>query len=274
MSTSIHEITCQSILNRSRIPGLDYTLNPYIGCLHGCVYCYACFMTRFAKHPAPWGQFCEAKVNAPEILQKQIGKLPPGLVSLSTVTDPYQHPEKQYAITRQLLDILFSTEFTVSILTRSDLVLRDLDILKQFLPDHIEVGFSLALMDDSIRKVFEPRAPSIQKRIDALKQIHDKGIRTWVFLAPVMPTLTTKYLLELLKAIQNKVDYILVDTLNIKGGSQVGLKQAVHAVDPNLVKEWEQIFSSSKSKHEYYMPVFKQISDWGNQSQIEVKFCR
>jgi DNA repair photolyase len=274
MSQTVHEITCQSILNRSRIPGLDYTLNPYTGCLHGCVYCYARFMTRFAKHPAPWGQFCEVKVNASEILQKQIEKLPPGLVSLSTVTDPYQYPEKQYGVTRRLLEILSATPFSVSILTRSDLVLRDLDVLHHFKPEQIEVGFSLAFPDDSVRKAFEPGAPVIQKRIEALGLLHDAGIRTWVFLAPVLPVLTTEKLSELLSTIQNRVDYILVDALNIKCGNREGLREAVRSVDPDLIPEWRKIFESPKAKSDYYTPVFEMIRDWGNQTHTEVNLCR
>lgn len=274
MTVRIHETACQSVLNRSRIPGLDYTLNPYTGCLHGCVYCYARFMTRFAKYPAPWGKFCEVKINAPEVLKNQVAKLPPGLISISTVTDPYQFAEKKYSLTRHLLDILSQTEFSVSILTRSGLVLRDLDVLKQFRPGQIEVGFSIALLDDSVRSVLEPGAPSIQKRIDALKEIYGAGIRTWVFLAPLMPVLTTDRLPELLDTIRNAADYLLVDTLNIKGAIWPGLQSAVHALDPYIIEQWGPVFASSYSKQEYYVPVFEQIRDWGHRHRVEVRFCR
>ena len=274
MKPIVHEIICQSILNRSRIPGIDYTLNPYTGCVHGCVYCYARFMIRFARHPGSWGTFCEAKVNAPEILQKQVKKLSPGLVSLSTVTDPYQYPEKQYGITRKLLQILSETDFCLSILTRSGLVLRDLDVLNRFRPDQIEVGFSIALLDDSARMVLEPNAPSIQERIDALRQVHAAGIRTWVFIAPLMPVLTTEALFELLDTLRDHTDYFLVDTLNIKAGTQTVLKHAIRSIDPSLVNEWKRIFTSSKSKSDYYTPVLRQIQNWSVRTRTEVELCK
>ena len=128
---AVHEVLCRSIINRSRIPGLDYTLNPYVGCAHGCVFCYARFMTRYTQHNMDWGRFVDVKINAPDVLAGQIGRLKPGVVSLSTVTDPYQPVEKKYRITRKLLEMLVRSEFSVHILTRSGLVCRDLDLLKQ-----------------------------------------------------------------------------------------------------------------------------------------------
>ena len=152
MNLLITEIECKSILNRSRIPGIDYTINPYTGCIHGCVYCYARFMTRYTKHHLPWGQFCHVKINAPEILKKQLGKSKKGLASLSTVTDPYQSLERKYRLTREVLSQLLEREFPVSILTKSDLVLRDLDILRQFERNECEVGFSIATMEEEVRR--------------------------------------------------------------------------------------------------------------------------
>ena len=139
------EVRCRSILNRSRIPGIDYTVNPYLGCAHGCVYCYARFMVKFASLPAAWGGFVEVKTNAAEVLRKQIARSPGGLVSLSTVTDPYQSVEKKYGITREILIELADRGFPVSVLTKSDLVLRDADVLRRFPREDVEVGFSIAL---------------------------------------------------------------------------------------------------------------------------------
>src|SRR5512137_860276 len=103
MMSKIHEIACKSLLNKSGIPGFDYTVNPYTGCLHACAYCYARFMSRHTAHGMPWGSFCDVKVNALGILDKELGKRPKGLTSLSTVTDPYQSPEQKYGLTREIL---------------------------------------------------------------------------------------------------------------------------------------------------------------------------
>ena len=186
----INEINCKSILNKSRIPDLDYTINPYTGCLHGCIYCYARFMTRYSKNQNQWGRFVDIKINAPDVLRKQLARAEKGLVSLSTVTDPYQAVEARYKITGKILKLLFEYRFPVSILTKSNLVERDIDILQQFEKKDCEVGFSISTLNDEIGKHFEPHAPSTTKRIQTLRIIHQAGIKTWAFLAPVLPVLT------------------------------------------------------------------------------------
>lgn len=125
-------------------------------------------MGRYTAHQMPWGTFCDPKVNAVEVLKKQIRKISPGLVCFSTVTDPYSPIEAKYKLTRCLLEIFLHSPFSISILTKSDLVLRDIDLFKKFSKDRIEVGFSINTLDEQIRFAFEPGAPSIQQRIYAL----------------------------------------------------------------------------------------------------------
>src|SRR5512142_1989327 len=126
------EILARSVLTRSRIPGVEYCVNPYVGCAHGCSYCYAAFMKRFTGHAEPWGAFLDAKVNAVALLRRQLRRAQPGRVMLSSVTDPYQAAEKVHRLTRGCLEALLDFRFPVTVLTRSPLVLRDLDLFNRF----------------------------------------------------------------------------------------------------------------------------------------------
>jgi DNA repair photolyase len=271
--TRIIEVNCRSILNRSRIPGIDYTVNPYTGCLHGCVYCYARFMTRFSKTGLPWGKFCEVKVNADVVLAKQLLKAEKGQVSLSTVTDPYQGPERKYQLTRASLIRLAEAGFPVSILTKSDLVLRDLDVLKRFEEGSCEVGFSIISSDDAVRAAFEPGAPAIQSRFEAIKTLHQAGIRTWVFLAPVLPVITEKGLPELAESISGFADRVLVDGLNIKCGNWQGINRILTARFPSHLDEWRAVLFSEKNKESYYSSLADRIRILFARKGIAVEFC-
>ncbi len=160
------EIRSKSILSPSKI--YDYVINPYIGCQNACQYCYARFIKKFTKHSEPWGQFVDVKINAADLLKIEITKKKPGQVWVSGLCDPYQPLEAKYGLTRKCLEILAFYEWPVAIQTRSPLVLRDIDVIRK--TKNIKVGFSITTADDSIRKLFEPNAPPIKQRIDALNQ--------------------------------------------------------------------------------------------------------
>jgi DNA repair photolyase len=244
----IREIQCVSILNPSRIPSVDYAINPYTGCEHGCVYCYADFMRRFRSHPEKWGQFVDVKINAPKVLSKQLSRARPGLVSLSTVTDPYQPLERRYRLTRACLGELVHHPFPVSILTKSPLVLRDLDLLTR-VPE-IDVGITITTLDEKLRRVFEPRAPSISDRLHALQELSAAGIRTWVFFGPVLPLLSDdpRTIGKMLATFHNcGAQSVLVDRLNLYPIVWRKLK-AVFARDfPGLFADLQKIKSDAES---------------------------
>lgn len=201
----IKEITVKSILSRSQI--YDYALNPYVGCSHACVYCYARFMKRFTGHKERWGEFVDVKINAPDLLRKEVKKKKPGRVWISGVCDPYQPLEKRYGLTRRCLEILIEKGWPVTIQTKSPLVLRDIDIIKSAI--EIEVGFTITTGDEKIRRIFEPNAPPIEKRIDAIARLHSERIKTFTMIAPILPG--CEGLIELLKG---KVDYVIIDRMN------------------------------------------------------------
>lgn len=216
MGIAIAEVECKSILTKSGIPGIDYALNPYVGCEHACVYCYADFMRRFTDHREPWGSFVDVKVNASEVLRRQLQRLPRGLISIGTVTDPYQPAEARYKITRNCLEELIGHEFSVSILTKSALILRDLDLLRQI--GDLEVGFTVTVLDERVRRAFEPRSSPSRARLEALKRLAEAGIKTWLFFGPVLPYFSDswEHIDELFaSAAEAGVDYLLIDRLNL-----------------------------------------------------------
>ena len=216
----VREIACKAILTHCRIPGVDYALNPYVGCQHGCIYCYAVFMKRFTGHSEPWGQFVDVRVNAPEVLARQMVRAKLGSVSVGTVTDGYQPLEIKYELTLRCVQVLARySGFPTTVLTKSALVLRDLDVLRE-MPD-VEVAFTVTTLDESVRQAFEPVASPIQARLDALAQLHAAGIRTWAFFGPVLPGFSdSEAAVDTVFAAlaQVGVSYVLVDTLNAKGG--------------------------------------------------------
>ena len=142
-------------------------------------------MKRFTGHREPWGSFVDVKENGPEVLHKQIKRAHKGRVMISSVTDPYQPLEEEYQLTRQCLEILLEHQFPVGILTKSPLVLRDVDLIKEF--KEIEVGVTVTTDDETIKGIFEPRAPSIDARIHALKTLYENGINTYAFIGPMLP---------------------------------------------------------------------------------------
>jgi DNA repair photolyase len=205
MTLIVKEIQAKTILSASKI--YPYVINPYTGCQHGCSYCYARFMKRVTGHKEPWGEFVDVKINAADLLRKEIQKKKRGKVWVSGVCDPYQPLEAIYRLTRQCLEILAHNTWPVIIQTRSPLVLRDIDIIKD--ARDFEVGFSVTTADERIRELFEPNAPPITDRIQALGELHKAGIRTYAMIAPVLPG--AEGLAELLRG---KVDYVLIDRMN------------------------------------------------------------
>jgi DNA repair photolyase len=177
---SVRETKCTTLLHRLEFgSSTGYTANLYKGCTHGCTYCYAPSLTHDERK---WGKYVDVKVNAPEVLERELRGLRKDQVFLSSASDPYQSVEAKYGITRRCLQVLLRNGFPVSILTRSPLVLRDLELIKKF--DWVKVGMSITTVP--VRE-FEPGVPPLQRRIATLKELAAEGIPTWVSLAPVIP---------------------------------------------------------------------------------------
>lgn len=239
----IVEIATKSALVRSRIPGVDFVVNPYLGCGHGCRYCYAVFMTKYSRHhaDAPWGSFVEAKVNIAERLQDELaGKKRTGCAMLSSVCDPYQPAERRYKLTRACLLALKDAGWTAEILTRSPLVTRDLDILRGW--PGVSVGLSVPTNDDRVRRVLEPNAPPIGSRIATLRKLKEAGIDTWAFIGPMLP-MDPRALFE---AVDPHVSRVLIDALNYRG--QVAGLFRRHGWDRELTDEYAEATAAELRK--------------------------
>lgn len=237
------EIDCKTILNISGISGIDYALNPYLGCEHGCIYCYAVFMKRFTGHNEPWGDFVDVKVNAQEVLKKQLPKIKWGKISIGTVTDGYQPLERKYKITRSCLEELIKYEYPVSILTKSSLILRDLDLLKKI--KILDVGITITTLDEKIKKRLEPRSSSSIERLLALRKLSEEGIDTWVFLGPVLPCFSDSLnkIEELWIAFSDaKVGRVLVDAMNLYPKVYFNLKRILKESYPGVIGRYENIY--------------------------------
>ncbi len=210
----ITEITTKSALVRSRIPGVDFVINPYLGCGHGCRYCYAVFMRKYSHGHAnaPWGEFVEAKVNIAEVLRDELRRRKKtGTALLSSVCDPYQPAERRYKLTRRCLEALREFGWGIEILTRSPLVTRDLDLLSTSLG--ASVGLSIPTDDDGVRRILEPHSPPIGSRVATLKKLREAGIETWAFIGPLLPMNPA----ALHEAIAPHVSRVLIDALNYRG---------------------------------------------------------
>lgn len=247
----IKEIKVKTALSPSQLPGLDHALNPYRGCAHACVYCYAPSVIHWDK--GKWGELVEVKINLPRILSKELRAKKKGVVGLGTVTDPYQPAEKKYEMTRRCLELLLMHDLPVCIQTKSSLVLRDIDLLKGF--SNIEVGITLTALDDRVREKMEHGASSVDERLRALAELRTNGIKTWVFLGPIIPHITdVDALLDAIAEV--KPDYVLVERLRLKEGVWESVSGFIQDFKPELVNEYERIFQGCG---EYYGEVFEKV---------------
>lgn len=201
------EIHARSLLNKSKI--FDYCLNPYTGCQVGCRYCYArLFIPRYSGHSESWGTFVDVKVNAVEVLRRQLRRTRRGVVWISSVCDPYQPLERRLQLTRRLLKVLLEFDFPINIQTKNALVLRDLDLFLGF--EEIEVGLTITTENESIARLFEPGASPVKERIEALGKLKQAGLRTFAFLGPLLPGSPER----LIGLLEGKVDQVFIDRMN------------------------------------------------------------
>ncbi len=245
----IKEVNARTILSKSKVS--DYTINPYVGCMHSCIYCYARFMKRFTGHTEPWGEFIDVKINAPQLLEREVNRKPVGRVWISGICDPYQPIEKKYELTKKCLKILVENSWPVTVQTKSPLVLRDIEVLKK--SEKIEVGFTVTTADAKIQQIFEPKAPPIEERIKALKRLHSEGVKTFVMIAPLLPRVD-----GLVPQLAGIVNYVLVDRMNYHYADSVyreyGLEKEMS--DQFFIQEKERLIKALNKEEIPYQILF------------------
>lgn len=234
MELIIKETTVKSIITKSNLPVCDYSVNPYVGCTHACQYCYASFMKRFTDHSEKWGTFLDIK-TWPTIKnpQKYDGKE----LFIGSVTDPYNPQEEIYGRTRALLEQLKSSGAKITLQTKSDLVLRDMDLIKSF-PD-ARVGFSVNTLDEAFKDDMD-KAVSIERRLYAMKQLHDEGIRTICFISPIFPGITD--VKAIIERVKNQCNLIWLENLNLRGDYKAGILSYMREKHPNLIPLYTEIY--------------------------------
>ncbi len=249
MVPRINLIEAKTVFIKSGLPGSDWVINPYNGCLFGCMYCYAAQIARW-KHPdEAWGSYLDVKTNAPELLKKELACLEKklqtkdfGSVFLSSVTDPYVGLEVKYQLTRKCLEVLadFGYEGNVSILTKSPLVTKDIDVLKRL--KDAAVGFTVTTLDDNVSRFLEVMAPPVSARIQALKKLHEAGIPTYAFVGPILPHFTSNEtkMNELLDKLQEVgVKEVWFEHVNLSPKIKARLFSFLKKEAPELLPEFE-----------------------------------
>ena len=237
----IQEIEVKSVLSKSNLPVCEYSVNPYVGCTHACQYCYASFMKRFTNHPEPWGNFLDVK-HWPEIKnpKKYAGKE----LFIGSVTDPYNPQEETYGRTRALLEQLQGSGAKISIATKSNLILRDLDLIKTF-PD-ARVSWSINTLDETFREDMD-KAVSIRRRLAAMEAFHTAGVRTTCFISPIFPGITD--VKEIIQRAKAQCNLIWLENLNLRGGYKTAIMDYIQKKHPGLLPLYQEIYDNNDRRY-------------------------
>jgi DNA repair photolyase len=245
----VREVRCRTLLNRCSID--DYSFNCYTGCEHGCGYCYARFMQRFHPHAEEWGQFVDVKVNAAAVLARQLRRRPPGDVFTCSACDGWQPVEEHYRLTRECCRLLLDAGFRLSVLTKSRLVLRDLDL---FAGRNVRVGVTITTPDERWARIWEPRASSVADRMEVLRQAKACGLATSVMFGPLLPGISdTDEALAMLFALaaEANVDQIWTDVLNPRPRVWVSVQEVLRRHRPDLLERYRGLLFNGAERRAY-----------------------
>lgn len=260
----IKEIKTSSIITKSNLPDADYVINPYVGCMHSCIYCYARFMKRFTGHTEEWGKFVDVKVNAPDLIPTKTSKYKGKLIFLASVTDAYLPLERKYQLTRKILEKLIPLQVNLGMQTKSDLLVRDIDLLKQF--KNCEVGLTITTLDDSLREEIEPFTSSVQNRIKALEKLKEAGIKSYVFIGPILPFLTDWK--KIILATKHSSDLYMFENLNIRGDIWSSVKKWLNERRPKLLEDYERVYFS---KNNYWSKMEEEIKQFCQEQKVNYR---
>lgn len=255
------KIAVKDYLTKSNLPASDYVINPYVGCPHACKYCYASFMKRFTGHNEKWGDFIDIKeCDKPINLKKLGGKT----VFISSVTDCYNQFEEKYMVTRKILEQLIDADCQITISTKSNLILRDLDLLKRF--SHLKVSFSINTLDEFFRKDMD-HASTIEERLSAMKILYDAGIYTVLFISPIFPYITNCR--EIVDSTQNFVREYWFENLNLRGTYKKNILDYINSNYPDLTHEYQKIYLHKDMT--YWHELAMDLDDYCNKLSVKYK---
>ena len=234
MGIRIIKIKAKKAFTPTKIPGADYVINQYVGCQHACLYCYAKFMCKWYNH-GKWGSWVVVKENLPELVKRENVR---GEVYMSSVSDPYQPIERKIKLTRKILENM-NKKIKLRILTKSDLISRDIDLFKEF--EDIEAGLTINSFDGKLKKEIEPFSPSNERRIEALKILSENGIKTYAFISPMIPNLVDVD--ELIKETKNFVNFYWFEFLNLRASG----KEFREWLEKNYPESYDLISDETKA---------------------------
>ena len=237
----IRDIETKNIMTKSNLPVGGYSVNPYVGCTHGCKYCYASFMKRFTGHTEPWGTFLDIK-HWPTI--KNPKKYKDQRVVIGSVTDGYLPQEKQIRNTRRILEQLKNSGAEILICTKSDLVLRDIDLLKEM--GKVTVSWSINTLDEKFQADMD-QAASISHRLEAMKQVYEAGIRTVCFISPVFPGITDFE--KIFERVKDQCDLVWLENLNLRGSFKEEILDYIQKCYPHLIPLYDEIYRKGDRRY-------------------------
>ncbi|MCL2051010.1 MAG: radical SAM protein [Lachnospiraceae bacterium] len=261
----INKINTKSYLTKSNLPASDFVINPYVGCPHSCKYCYACFMKRFSGHQEKWGEFVDIKIcGTPLNTKKIIGKT----VFMSSVTDCYNYLEEEHQLTRKILEQLVDIDFTLNISTKSKLICRDIDLLKKF--KDLKVSISINCTDEGFVSDME-KASSVSERIEALRELHEAGIFTVLFISPIFPEITDYR--EIIKKTKPYVAEYWFENLNLRGSYKKDILSYIETNYPELYPLYCSLYlkTTMNSNNNYWPLLEADIEKYCAENKISYK---
>lgn len=265
---TIYEHTqVKKILHRVNVWFLPFRwgINTYRGCEHDCTYCNARYTHEYLGLPT--GEFAYkimVKDNAAEALDKELSREKwnkKWTVNMATVTDPYQPAERKFEITREVLKVFLKHHNALMVTTKSDLILRDLDILTNIAKTgFLNVVITIPILDEDLRKKIEPKAASIQKRLEVVQKIHDAGITVGVTSIPLFPYISDSEsdVEKLVKTLsENGADYVIIDMLNFREEARDRVMEFIKNYYPDLISKYGELYKTNYCDKEYAKVVRK-----------------
>ena len=261
----IRKIQCERVLSPTGMRQADYVINPYRGCQFGCTYCYA-QSTRFAqKQKSPWGSFVDVKLNALDVLERELAANPPGRIMIGSITEVYQPAEAEYKLTRQILERLVDTDHSVLLLTKSNLISRDIDVLSKL--RKVLICFTVNTIQTSVIRAFEQQSPSYEARCDAIRKLHEAGVPTYIHAGPFLPYFTDpQQIMSDLAPYAQRFDF---ENLNLKMVPWQKLQEIVRTHWSDLLPDYQGVYADETSFDAYWNGVRETIIDLGKKFDRE-----